>query len=98
MNDERVKSGVYFASSIRYYLDLDAIARNLGMIIQKPPLQVKTTSSDARENTYLYLIKWLWTYNNERPNMGIGDVTPAMKLAQAAKGRNLNQTSTSIPH
>lgn len=22
---------------------------------------------------------WLWTYNNERPNMGIGDITPVMK-------------------
>lgn len=28
---------------------------------------------------------WLWTYNNERPNMGIGGITPAMKLAQTAK-------------
>jgi putative transposase len=24
--------------------------------------------------------KWLWTYNNERPNMGIGGITPAQKL------------------
>ena len=28
--------------------------------------------------------EWLWTYNNERPNMGIGGVTPAMKLKLAA--------------
>ena len=28
--------------------------------------------------------EWLWTYNNERPNMGIGGVTPAMKLRMAA--------------
>ena len=28
--------------------------------------------------------KWLWTYNNERPNMGIGGMTPAMKLKTAA--------------
>ncbi len=27
---------------------------------------------------------WLWTYNNERPNMAIGGITPAMKLAKAA--------------
>ena len=27
---------------------------------------------------------WLWSYNNERPNMGIGGITPAMKLKQAA--------------
>ena len=24
--------------------------------------------------------EWLWTYNNERPNIGIGALTPAMKL------------------
>jgi putative transposase len=28
--------------------------------------------------------EWLWTYNNERPNMGIGGITPAMKLKMAA--------------
>ena len=28
--------------------------------------------------------KWLWTYNNDRPNMGIGGITPAMKLNIAA--------------
>ena len=27
---------------------------------------------------------WLWTYNNARPNMGIGGMTPAMKLKTAA--------------
>ena len=28
--------------------------------------------------------EWLWTYNKERPNMGIGGITPAMKLKTAA--------------
>ena len=28
--------------------------------------------------------QWLWTYNNDRPNMGIGGVTPAQKLKMAA--------------
>ena len=28
--------------------------------------------------------KWLWTYNNDRPNMGTGGITPAMKLKMAA--------------
>jgi putative transposase len=28
--------------------------------------------------------EWLWTYNNEGPNMGIGGITPAMKLKLAA--------------
>jgi hypothetical protein len=26
----------------------------------------------------------IWTYNNERPNMGIGGITPAQKLKMAA--------------
>jgi len=28
--------------------------------------------------------EWLWTYNNERPNMGIGGIPPALKLKTAA--------------
>ena len=28
--------------------------------------------------------RWLWTYNNERPNMGIGGITPKQKLQKAA--------------
>lgn len=31
--------------------------------------------------------KWLWTYNNKRPNMAIGGITPAMKLASYQKDR-----------
>ena len=27
--------------------------------------------------------RWLWTYNNERPNMGIGGITPIQKLKEA---------------
>ena len=27
---------------------------------------------------------WLWSYNNERPNMGNGGMTPAQKLRMAA--------------
>jgi putative transposase len=27
--------------------------------------------------------RWLWTYNNERPNMAIGGITPMQKLALA---------------
>ncbi len=28
--------------------------------------------------------RWLWTYNNERPNMGLGGITPRQKRAMAA--------------
>ncbi len=31
-----------------------------------------------------FATEWLWTYNNERPNMGIGGIAPAMKLNRAA--------------
>jgi transposase InsO family protein len=27
--------------------------------------------------------QWLWTYNNDRPNMGIGGITPTQKLKMA---------------
>ena len=27
---------------------------------------------------------WLWTYNNERPHMALGGITPMQKLAMAA--------------
>ena len=31
-----------------------------------------------------YATAWLWSYNNERPNMGIGGITPIQKLQLAA--------------
>jgi putative transposase len=27
-----------------------------------------------------YATEWLWTYNNDRPNMGLGGITPVQKL------------------
>lgn len=30
--------------------------------------------------------KWLWTYNNERPNMAIGGITPRQKLEKSDSG------------
>jgi len=38
------------------------------------------TIEDAQEQA----TNWLWTYNNDRPNMAIGGITPAMKLKLAA--------------
>jgi putative transposase len=29
-----------------------------------------------------YATEWLWTYNNDRSNMGLGGITPAQKLKQ----------------
>ncbi|MDR3412680.1 MAG: integrase core domain-containing protein, partial [Formivibrio sp.] len=31
-----------------------------------------------------YASEWIWTYNHERPNMGLGGITPKQKLALAA--------------
>jgi putative transposase len=42
------------------------------------------------EEAQLTATKWLWTYNNERPNMALGGISPAMKLNQA-------KTSTDNP-
>lgn len=39
---------------------------------------------DNIKEVQAHATKWLWTYNHERPNMGIGGITPAMKLARAA--------------
>ncbi len=39
---------------------------------------------DTIEEVQQIATEWLWTYNNERPNMGIGGITPAMKLKTAA--------------
>ena len=36
------------------------------------------------EEAQSHATKWLWTYNNERPNMAIGGITPAQKLKRAA--------------
>ena len=34
------------------------------------------------EEAQLTATQWLWIYNNERPNMALGGITPAMKLAK----------------
>ena len=39
---------------------------------------------ESLEEIQNFATKWLWSYNNERPNMGIGGITPAMKLVQVA--------------
>jgi putative transposase len=36
------------------------------------------------EEVQEFATKWLWSYNNKRPNTGIGGITPMQKLAMAA--------------
>lgn len=38
------------------------------------------TIDEVRE----FATRWLWSYNNERPNMALGGITPMQKLALAA--------------
>lgn len=39
---------------------------------------------DSIEQVQQEATRWLWTYNNERPNMALGGITPIQKLAMAA--------------
>jgi len=39
---------------------------------------------DSIEEVQEYATRWLWTYNNERPNMALGGITPSQKLQMAA--------------
>lgn len=39
---------------------------------------------DSIDEVQEFATKWLWHYNNERPNMGLGGITPRMKLDEAA--------------
>jgi len=39
---------------------------------------------DSIEQVQNAATRWLWTYNNERPNMALGGITPMQKLAMAA--------------
>jgi putative transposase len=39
---------------------------------------------DTIEEVQDFATRWLWTYNHERPNMGLGGITPNQKLALVA--------------
>lgn len=39
---------------------------------------------ESIEQVQDYATRWLWTYNNERPNMALGGITPKQKLALVA--------------
>lgn len=42
------------------------------------------TLFESVEEVQDYATRWLWVYNNERPNMAIGGITPKQKLALIA--------------
>jgi putative transposase len=42
------------------------------------------TLFESIEEVQNFATNWLWTYNNERPNMALGGITPQQKLALAA--------------
>ncbi|MBQ73672.1 MAG: hypothetical protein CMQ20_01465 [Gammaproteobacteria bacterium] len=39
---------------------------------------------ESVNHAQLTATQWLWRYNNERPNMANGGITPIQKLEQAA--------------
>lgn len=39
---------------------------------------------DTLDEIQDFATRWLWTYNHDRPNMGLGGITPKQKLALAA--------------
>ena len=39
---------------------------------------------DSIDEVHESATRWLWTYNNERPNMALGGITPMQKLKLAA--------------
>lgn len=46
--------------------------------------RLSQTLFDTIEKVQESETRWLWTYNNERPNMAIGGITPIQRLAMAA--------------
>ncbi|CVI63870.1 hypothetical protein AGR7A_pAt30012 [Agrobacterium deltaense NCPPB 1641] len=42
-----------------------------------PKVVTTTLAGTSIEDSQEFATQWLWTYNNERPNMGIGGITPA---------------------
>ncbi len=42
------------------------------------------TSCESIEEAQDQATQWLWTHNKDRPNIGIGGITPSMKLKMAA--------------
>ncbi|KPU84749.1 hypothetical protein JI58_01900 [Marinosulfonomonas sp. PRT-SC04] len=56
----------------------------LSVMLASPAGQRDQNIFETIEEAQEQVTDWLWTYNNDRPNMGIGGITPAMKLKLAA--------------
>jgi putative transposase len=41
-------------------------------------------SCSLRKPIQQFATEWMWQYNHERPNMGLGGVTPKQRLMAAA--------------
>ncbi|CAB3774027.1 IS3 family transposase ISPa195 [Burkholderia paludis] len=39
---------------------------------------------DDLEHIQQFATEWMWQYNHERPNMGLGGITPKQRLAMVA--------------
>jgi putative transposase len=52
--------------------------------IERPHIWKQAIRSKLSEKCLQVGAVHIWTYNNERPNMGIGGITPAQKLKMAA--------------
>jgi transposase-like protein len=74
---------VRFTHTEKYFVSAASVYRLLKShdLITSPTYIVIKGEGCAR---HWFATEWLWTYNNERPNMGIGGLTPAMKLKMAA--------------
>ena len=74
----------------RFKIEVDTIPMDLAMPGATAELYEQTREwlnqyiFETIEEAQVQATEWLWTYNNERPNMGIGGMTPAMKLKTAA--------------
>jgi transposase InsO family protein len=56
---------------------------NAYSVAQLDPAQL-AAKYDAISEVQDIATEWLWTYNHDRLNMGIGGITPAQKLKLAA--------------
>lgn len=65
---------------VDFSLPAERVVRSLNQILEWLSQYIFETIKEAQDQATV----WRWAYNNERPNMGIGGMTPAMKLKTAA--------------